>query len=301
MGDLNLNGFLNSTSTQLILAIIGILEFLVSVISFLKISRVRKSQVEYRDIIELDSILKNIATNNEMLSRIKAECSERLSAESIKHIDAVLADNNRCIGAVKKANQILLDKNIKRQSYSNENAIYHETGYFTKEFFDQIILSSKKRIVLYIKRNTRPFMLDNLEALLRLAEKGVSIDIFAFSPTINSIILNEMRDSIPNCPSNDELISSQQFNKEMYVNKKKRIKQKENIHYYEYCDYPLSQYIIVDEKLYWGIVNFDKSKMENPFVYRPYIEMDISNYFSKYIVSLYNDEKTKCINNKACF
>ena len=297
---MDMNSLVNSTIAQLILAVIGIIEFLVSVISYYKISSVRKSQVEYRDIIELNKILDNICTNNELLTQLRNN-TENISEETIGQIDVVLANNNQCLGAVTKANQILLDSEKKSSFTTSSDVIYHDSGYFNHEFFEQKILCAKKRVVLYIKRNVRPFSLDNMEKLIALAENGVTIDIFAFSPHIKQMLLNEMRDSIPNCPPNSELISSQNSNRELYIERKKQMKNKDNIHYYEYTCYPLSQYIIVDNKLYWGVVNFNKSKMTNPFGDRPYIEMDTSTSFAMYILSLYSEEKNKKIKERTYF
>ena len=281
---------INNPATQVILAVIAIAEFIISIVAYFKISKVRKSQIEYRNIIELDTILKNIEKNNELLNRIRSQ--KNLTDGEIFGIDEIVAANNICLGAVRKANQILL--NSGKTVYNKSDVVYHETGYFDREFFDSIILSAKHNVTLFIKRNTRPFTLENLHALSKLADQNVTIDIFAFSPEISIDVLTEMQNTIPNCPSVDELLHTQKINKQAFIEKKKSLKKPNNFNYYEYLHYPDCQYIIVDNKLYWGIVNFNKKEMDDPFGDRPYIEMSTSSKFSQYIIALQQKEKDSC-------
>ena len=295
---MDINDILNNTITQFILAIICIIQFFVSIISYLKISRVRKSQTDYHDIIELDKILGNLESNTDILKKINNNQDINLPDNMKRKIQIMVDSNYECIGAVNKANQILLNYENSHESPNNREAIYHERGYFNKEFFDSKILTANKRIFLYLKRNTRPFTLDNLKALVILAESGVKIDIFAFSSNIEKTLLDQMMDSIPNCPTTDVLLTTQISNRQSYIATKEKMKNnKQNINYYEYRTYPLSQYIIVDNILYWGIVNYDKSQMENVFEDRPYLQMDTSSDFAKYILSLHKKMIDDCTKN----
>lgn len=273
--------FIKSILVQSILACITIIEFIIALISYKKISKVRKSQIEYRDIVELDNILLNINNNTALLGTIRTNYGSMLPKEVIERIDAIVAHNYECVGAVNKANQILLNAN---KTIHRGEAIYHQRGYFNQRFYKDIILNANKRIVFYIKRNTRPFTLDNLSALIDLADnKDVDIKIFAFSPKIEDSILNEMMKSIPRCPESAETLRNTQISgRGVYVEQKKYMKKPHNITYYEYLSYPLSQYIIVDDVMYWGIVNFDKSDMKNVFDERPYLEIDINTPFAQY-------------------
>ena len=153
--------------------------------------------------------------------------------------------------------------------------------------------------MLFLKRNIRPFTLDNLSALIDLAERNVEIDIFCFSPQIDGRLLEEMKKTIPSCPDTDELKHSQEANRRTYMERKAKMKNPDNLNYYEYSSYPLSQYIIVDNTLYWGIVNFDKTSMEDPFSDRPYLEMDVSTDFAKYIMLCNKAVKQACQDSKS--
>ena len=291
-----MNEFLSNPIIQLVLAIITVTEFSIALISYLKISKVRKSQIQYRDIVELDNILRNLRENDALLSYIRSVSDMPIPEELSYRIDRAIALNHECIGSVNKANQILLKSDEKIQ---NSNVVYHEKGYFNNEFYRDVILSAKRRVVLYIKRNIRPFSLDNLSALLSLADQSnVNITIFAFSPKMDNDILNEMKKSIPNCPTQtDELINTQIAGKNLFLELKQKMKKPGNFNYYEYTSFPISQYIVVDDRLYWGIVNYNKMDMVNPFEERPYLEMNVSTPFARYILSMQNKEIAECIKN----
>ena len=291
---MNLTEILNNPIVQILLALITLIEFTVSIVSYYKISKVRESQIEYRDIIELDTILSNLNNNTDVLKRIRNTTEIDLSSELMNEIDQLVTANAVCLGAVNKANQILLNSDNNTQNKNSQQVIYHEKGYFDKYFFDNIILSAKQRVILYLKRNIRPFTLDNLNELIKLADKNITIDIFAFSTKTDRKILEEMRKTIPNCPDNNDLIQSQEINKQAYISKKRQMKKPNNINYYEYTGFPFSQFIVIDNKLYWGIVNFDKTNMSDPFADRPYLEMDISTHFAQYILSQQDEMKEKC-------
>lgn len=284
---------IQNSAFQITLALISVIEFIVAVISCIKISKVRKSQIEYRDIVELDYILQNIRDNTDLLKEVKDKAASTLSCELITRLEKAIALNYECVGAVNKANQILFES--ERASHENE-VIYYKNGYFNTSFYNNIILNAKSRIILYIKRNVRPFTLDNLSALIALAEnENVKIEIFAFSPKMHDYVFREMMRSIPNCPQDiKELRSSQTIGRNFYLSQKTYMKKSNNITYYEYRDFPLSQYIVVDDKFYWGIVNYDKTKMDNVFESRPYLEMSVTNPFAKYILSLKDTTISEC-------
>ena len=292
--------FINSAIVQIVLAVITLIEFTIAIVSYKKISKVRKSQIEYRDIVELDHILLNLQNNTKLLSSLKSNSEISLPSELSERIDKTVAINHECIGAVNKANQILLNS---EKTTNNADVIYHERGYFNNDFYKEVILKAQKRIVFYIKRNTRPFTLDNLSALMKLAdEQNVKISLFAFSPQMDEEVMKEMMKSIPNCPNNiEELKRSQIAARDFYIGCKNQMKKPENIICYEYRSFPLSQYIIVDNTLYWGVVNFNKTGMVNAFEERPYLEMDVSNPFAQYIISLHNTTITEANNNGEVF
>ena len=73
--------FLNNWLVQSILALISIIEFIVAVISYLKISKVRKSQIEYHDIVELDNVLYNLSENTQLLTSIRSNQNISLPQE----------------------------------------------------------------------------------------------------------------------------------------------------------------------------------------------------------------------------
>ena len=290
---MNLDYLLSNAMTQLILAVIAIIEFVVSVLGYIKISKVRKSQIEYRDIIELDNILLNLKKNTDLFMEVKNSEAYSIDPELKDKIDKIVLSNYECIGSVNKANQIMFS--AQKDALVSGDVIYHESGYYNKAFFDNVILQAKKQIVLYIKRNTRPFTLDNLNALINLSEsKNVKVKIFAFSPDIDETLLKEMEKTIPNSPPVRELRDTQRLNRNEYVERKKKMKNTDNIAYYEYMEYPLSQYVIVDDKLYWGIVNFDKSDMANVFEDRPYIVMDTNSRFARYIQAVQHKTEENC-------
>ena len=290
---------LNNPIVQLVLAIIALVEFAVSVVSYFKILSVKKSQVEYRDVIELDTIINNLNNNTEVLKRIRNHSGIDMPEEIKDDIDRLVTANSVCYGAVNKANQILL--NAGAEGRAQDGVVYHENGYFNKAFFDDVVLGAKHRVVLYLKRNIRPFTLDNLNSLAILADRNVKIDVFAFSPSIDPTLLEDMKKSIPSCPSTKELIVTQETNRQAFVDRKAKMKKPGNFNYFEYFDYPLSQYIIVDNKMYWGIVNFNKSDMSDPFGDRPYLEMDVSTRFAKYIIAQHDNIKKQCRANDSCF
>lgn len=292
--------FINSAIVQIVLAAITLIEFTIAIVSYQKISKVRKSQIEYRDIVELDKVLSNLKNNTKLLSAIKADEEVSLPPQLSERIEKTVAINHECIGAVNKANQILLNS---EKAENNGDVIYHERGYFNNDFYKEIILKAQKRIVFYIKRNTRPFTLDNLSALTKLAdEQNVKISLFAFSPQMDEEVMKEMMKSIPNSPDGvEELKRSQIASREFYVGCKKQMRKPQNITYYEYRSFPLSQYIIVDNTLYWGIVNYNKTGMINAFEERPYLEMDVSNPFAQYIISLQNTSIAEANNNGEVF
>lgn len=296
---MSLGDLLNNIIVQVVLALIAMIEFTVSIISYFKISKVRKSQIKYRDIIELNTIIENLNRNTEILRGIRNDSNIRIPEYMTTDIDQLVTDNLLCIGAVNKANEIILNSDKFVQKGTKEAVVYHEKGYFDKHFFDNIILGAKQRIVLYLKRNVRPFTLDNLSALINLAERNVEIDIFCFSPQIDATLLEEMKKTIPSCPSTDELKHSQEANRQTYMERKAKMKNPGNFNYYEYLSYPLSQYILVDNTLYWGIVNYDKTSMTDPFRDRPYLEMDASTDFAKYIMSCNKAIKESCQANKS--
>lgn len=293
-----LENFVSNSLTQFILAVIAIIEFAVSLVSYIKISKVRKSQIEYRDIIELDNILLNLRKNTDLFLEVKNSDAYNADYDLKNKIDKMVLSNYECIGSVNKANQIMFRAQKKNELFGTD-VVYHESGYFNKSFFDNVILNAKKQVVLYIKRNTRPFTLDNLNALINLSEtKNVKVKIFAFSPEMEEIIMNEMKKTIPNSPSIQELRETQISNRNAYLERKKRMVNTDNIVYFEYTDYPVAQYIIVDNKMYWGIVNYDKSDMDNVFEDRPYIIMDTDTKFVKYIQALQAKVEINCSNSR---
>lgn len=123
-----------------------------------------------------------------------------------------------------------------------------------------------------------------------------------FSPDISDELLEEIRKSVPRPPKSiKEMRKTQIEYKEEYLEQKKK-QNCDNIIYYESLDFPLFQFVLVDNKLYLGIVNYNKEDEEN-LVYdnRPYLEFNVTDKFACEILKKYSILVKKCEDSKHCY
>lgn len=162
---------------------------------------------------------------------------------------------------------------------------YHSAGFYDDNFFNDIILSAKQRIVICCKRNTRPFKQGNIDELIDKAANGVNIQILSFSPTMDDALLEEIRKSVPHPPKDiEELRNTQKNHAKIYQDRKSKMEEsfKRNLNYFETSEIIWFNFVLVDNRFYWGIVNYKKTD-EDHSVYknRPYIEYPLTDPFAK--------------------
>lgn len=279
---------------QLIVIIISILAFVITVLSYIKIKRVKEGQILYQNYLNLDNIINTLEIAKNYMDQ-----KNDIKIEILPNKEDIIENINKQIATIESVNNVLFqNKKLDLKS----NIIFHESGYYNDEFFSNIILKAKKRIVIYGKRNTRVFKQENILKIFDLAKKSCYVELMFFSPNISNDLLEEIRKSVPYPPKTiEEMRKTQIEYKEEYLEQKEKQKCN-NIKYYEYLDFPLFQFALVDSKLYFGITNYNKEDEKNT-VYddRPYLEFDVSDKFARKILNKYSILLAKSEYNRICY
>lgn len=277
----------DSPIIQLVVIIISILAFIITILSYVKIKKVKEGQILYQNHLDLDNLINTLEITKNFISLKSAN-----EIDELRNQQEIIGNINKQITNIETVNRVLFQKN---KLGLKSNVIFHASGYYNDEFFSSVILKANKKIIIYGKRNTRVFKQENILKIFELAKKSCYIELMFFSPNISNDLLEEIRKSVPYPPKTiDEMRKTQiEYKKEFLEQKEKQ--KCDNIKYYESYDFPLFQFVLVDNKLYFGIVNYNKEDEKNT-VYddRPYLEFDVLDEFARKILKKYSILLEKC-------
>lgn len=290
-----INNIVTSSLVQFIIIIITVLAFVITILSYFKIKKVKEAQLLYQKYVDLDNLINILEIAKQYI-----EVKHINETDMLLKKEDVIENITKQIATIESVNKVLFYKN--KLDYKS-NVIFHANGYYNNDFFTSVILKAKRRIIIYGKRNTRVFKQENILKLFDLAKKkSFHVELMFFSPDISDELLEEIRKSVPHPPKSiKEMRKTQIEYKEEYLQQKKK-QNCDNIIYYESLDFPLFQFVLVDNKLYLGIVNYNKEDEEN-LVYdnRPYLEFNVTDKFACEILKKYSILVKKCEDSKHCY
>lgn len=281
--------FITSDSGNIIQFIIAILSIGITLLTYIKVGKVKKGQEKYKKLVKSDDTINVLNEVLYLLEDIYKSCNiDNVTKDRIKLLERHIVERESTINAI---NTALFNEN--KVSFT---PIYVDEGYFSHIFLDKIILNAKHSIKIYCKRNNLLF--ENEELLAKLFNlvlyKHVHIEIVSISTQCCDVLLEEINKSLlyPN-KNIMELKKEQEKNKKKYIEFKNMIKKDkkckiDNIKYYESIEFPLFHMVVVDDILYWGLVNYNKEDEDIPY------KKTITNEFSRKILKKYEIIKNKC-------
>lgn len=144
-----------SPMIQLGVIIISILAFIITVLSYVKIKKIKEGQILYQNYLNLDNLINTLEiTKNYIGLKDTNEIDILLTKKDI--IESI----NKQIATIESVNNVLFQKN---KFGLKTNVFFHASGYYNDEFFSNVILKAKRRIIIiYGKRNTRVFKQENI-------------------------------------------------------------------------------------------------------------------------------------------
>ena len=279
---------------QDLLAVIGFIMtavgLIISIISMIKIQNVKNAQKEAQEkyakllrVQEIKSLLQNL---NSFFSRLEKNNNISKSVKNSLNITRYTTEIATNIATIDAIDRTFNDEKSKSENKTSDfelMPLYVETGYYNNDFFNNIVLKAQNEIVICCKRNTRISQQGNVQRLCTLARQGREIKIVAISPDMSDELLEEIRESVPNPPSLKELKESQLRQRQTLLNnaKKSGVSDK-NLKYYETNKIPLFHLVKVDDKVYWGLVNYKKcgEDLSTTYEERPYLVFDVRNPFA---------------------
>lgn len=158
---------------------------------------------------------------------------------------------------------------------------YVPNGYYNVDFFNNIILKAQTKILICCKRNTRVCAQGNVQKLCKLANSGCEITIVSFSPKMSNDLLEEIRTSVPNPPKDVRKLKESQIRNREQLLENARNSGASSLKYYETLKFPFFHLIQVDDRVYWGIVNYTKHGEDTSQTYeeRPYLIFEQNDPF----------------------
>lgn len=259
--------------------------------SIYQIKNIKESIKEYIEQTDLSTALNTMSEVNNLLVEI-LDKNILNDIEKLK-VNNAIQDMCESIGCIKGVNRVYLNK-ISKVDVDIE---YCDTGYYNDDFFNNIILKGKNKIIIFGKRNSRITKQENKIKFFQLLENtNVFIELFYIDPNASDEYIEVIRQMSPSFPnSNKEVRDSQITGKNTYINMKEKSKRADAINYYEYKTFPYFNFIVVDRYFYWGIVNYPKyGKNVNEYDLRPYIKFSINDRFPRYIMEICEDIKNEC-------
>lgn len=278
--------------STLVASLITIVAFVITILSYLKIGKIKRGQIKYKDLVDVRGTVALLSNISDLFKTIKKDQS--LDSHLSEKLDNMISEISKNIGQINSVNRALFEE---KQDIDPMNPpiepIYTGRGFYDDDFFRNVILKAKKRIIICCKRNTRPFKQGNLDELIKKATEGVDIQILSFSPEMHEKLLEAIRESVPHPPINiKELKSTQTTNFLTYRDRKNKMhdKDKQRINYYETSEIIWFNFVLVDYSFYWGLVNYKKTdEAGDVYTSRPYVTFSAEDPFAKKILKIYNN------------
>ncbi len=270
-----------------ILTAVGLL---ISFLSYIKIRNVRRAQQEYKNNINLDNILSTLNETSNVFHEIQSDFSAeyRMNSRALQKICSIEEDIYKTIGYVESANNIMLHS----QQTKRPLPIYYGQGYYGTDFFKDIILNTKRELIICCWWNASIFHRVTIDAIVKLnRECNCKITVLGFSADMEEAILTELRKCIHHAPEIDELRKSQISGRKLFLEEKAKYGIKD-FKYYECLEYLPFHCTWVDEKFYWGLVNYHRVDDLDRYD-GAYLEFDRKSEFSVKIYEKFNELKKK--------
>ena len=270
---------------------VGIVGFIITIVTFIKVSSIQKARKEYDRLIDVDGL-------SSLLTDFSA-CIPQLSCdESVK--DAFRERIFKAIGGIDKVKEVLLSE-INDVS-SRKSPVFFENGYYTHDFLAEKIKKAKKIVRACTKRNhrfTNNDILQNINSLLD-SKSTCIIELMSISPKTDDVLLAAVNKTMPIASENTEALRAdiEQDMTKIRAFMHKLSEQKRNrFNCYGYLGVPPFHFVQVDNSLFFGLVNYDKTSMQYVSIdKRPYLEFDIKkSNFAKLIVTQF-EAFAKCEN-----
>ena len=265
------------------------LGLVLTVISIVKIQKVKDAQKQAQDryaelvrvkeieqlLYDLQNFFKRLQSNSKIPENVKQHLNIADYSNEITSNIATIEAINRAFNTTVK-NQI---------NIVEENPLlspkYVPNGYYNVDFFNNIILKAQTKILICCKRNTRVCAQGNVQKLCKLANSGCEITIVSFSPKMSNDLLEEIRTSVPNPPKGGRKINERKIRNREQLLENARNSGASSLKYYETLKFPFFHLIQVDDRVYWGIVNYTKHGEDTSQTYeeRPYLIFEQNDPF----------------------
>lgn len=255
--------------------LLTIASFLLTIWTFVQVSSLKRAQAQYDKLVETDNL-----TN--MLSRISDYFTSNISHNDIE-IYNLQQEIQRSIGKIEGVKTALFSSKRKCKKSKNNLPEFISEGYYSDPFLAEKISETKLRLYIFAKRNQRISNMDHLQSIAKLLAKSKNsqVELMAISPEAPDEILTELNKTIPIAAPNIQKLREEIIeNRRRIVDFKNTLEQsqKERFHYYEYLGSPPFHCVLVDDYLYFGLVNYHKSPEEYRVVEnRPCIKLDIKS------------------------
>lgn len=253
--------------------ILSIIGFVITLWTFLQVSNIKKAQVKYDELVEIESIIA-------LLSRISAYFTSNL-IQSDANVSALQQDIQRAIGKIEGVKTALFKKPNKKDSIDSIQFI--KEGYYSDPFLAAKIKETKMVLRIFAKRNLRLSNMDHLQSIGKLLSesRNCTVELIAMSPESSEEALYEVNKTIPiPAPSVEKLKEELIENRRKIIEFKESLdaSQKNRFFYYEFLGVPPFHCIQVDDSLYFGLVNYYKAPNEYGVVEnRPCVKLDLKS------------------------
>lgn len=285
-----------------ILNIISILSFILTAIglvmtyiSLRKIEKVKvaqqNAQEQYRNYVGIDQIASNLYSLQsffeEQLESDKLSSTEKANLNLLKHTKDITE-------SITRINTI--DSLIRRYDVPStaDSPLYIGYGYYNDKFFEEKILAAKRDLLICCKLNIRACKQEHALRLCELSNSGCTVRIIAISPEIPDELLSEILLSTPPLVNNslDRVKQLQASNRDELMGIAKAENAK-TLFYYETKHIPLTHVVVVDDLVYWGLVNYDKTE-DRGYDDRPYLLFKRNNAFITRILKKIEKSIAQC-------
>lgn len=275
------------------------LGLVLTVISIVKIQKVKDAQKQAQDryaelvrvkeieqlLYDLQNFFKRLQSNSKIPENVKQHLNiADYSNEIISNIATIEAINRAFNTTVKNQINIVEENPLSSPKYV-------PNGYYNVDFFNNIILKAQTKILICCKRNTRVCAQGNVQKLCKLANSGCEITIVSFSPKMSNDLLEAIRTSVPNPPKDVRKLKESQIRNREQLLENARNSGASSLKYYETLKFPFFHLIQVDDRVYWGIVNYTKHGEDTSQTYeeRPYLIFEQNDPFIEKMLQKVND------------
>lgn len=262
----------------------------ISFLSYIKIRNVRKAQQEYKNNIDLDNVLSTLNKTSNLLSELQSDSTAGFGPNGyvLQKIYRTEMDIYKTIGYVESANNIMLHN----QQTKIPLPIYYGQGYHSTDFFNNIILKAKHELIICCWWNASIFRRVTIDVMIKLnRECNCKITVMGFSTDMEEEILTELRKCIHHAPEIDQLKKSQESGRRLFLEEKAKYGIKD-FKYYESLEYIPFHCTWVDEKFYWGLINYHRVDDLDSYD-GAYLEFDRKSNFSVKMLDKYNELRMK--------